>query len=606
MHDPTTGAGEDSQPNTAPNGVTAVSPATLASSSSSFTPRPPPPRTPTWERARRFMVAHRRPRLSLQNKVLAGMTSTLLLLVMAAVAVFFAQKEEATRDRSRQSVDLLVELGRLQNALTDAETGQRGYLLTDDVRYLEPWRGAAHEVRRSIEVLHAIAAADKDADRERDLLVLENAADTKLAELQTVIDVQTERGRDAALQLVMADGSRATMQEARSALARLESRTLELRAERLQENAAARDLVVIVVLVGCGLSALLNVLIQISIKRDLVERDRDAWVMAAQRERIDESEEALDRQVRLLADANTALNAAKSRAEDLVHDLRQSNRDLTQFAYVASHDLKAPLRGIASLATWIEEDSASLSPRSRDHLQMLRQRIRRMEAMIDGVLQYSHAGRDEEGVPVASVHDFVEDLVELAEPPPGVVIDVDGGDFDAVVPPVMLQQVVLNLVGNAIKHGTPKGGVVRVIVEGGDDAEDSVAILSDRAAGTPHERASDRGGGHGTHTSVRAGWFRVRVVDEGPGIDPRYHGRIFGLFQTLQPKDRVEGAGIGLAVVKKLVELQGGVVQVNSAEGEGTEVSFTWPRTPKKHGAHPPLPVLPGHQPISPSPAGVA
>ena len=93
---------DDSQPNTAPNGVEVV-------------------RLPTVERARRFMAARKkRPRLSLQNKVLVGMTSTLLLLAMAVVAVFFAQKEETTRDRSRQSVDLRVELGRLQSALTSA------------------------------------------------------------------------------------------------------------------------------------------------------------------------------------------------------------------------------------------------------------------------------------------------------------------------------------------------------------------------------------------------------------------------------------------------------------------------------------------------------
>ena len=124
----------------------------------------------------------------------------------------------------------------------------------------------------------------------------------------------------------------------------------------------------------------------------------------------------------------------------------------------------------------------------------------------------------------------------------------------------------------------------------------------------PHTTLTVRDPLDGAHSGVRPGWFRVRVVDEGPGIDARYHGRIFGLFQTLQPKDRVEGAGIGLAVVKKLVELQGGVVQVNSAEGEGTEVSFTWPRTPKKSAPQPSLPGRsgPGHQHFSPSPAGVA
>lgn len=595
---------EESQPNTAANGVAAAR-------------RRASPQT--WSRARRFVAG--RPRLSLQNKVLAGMTSTLLLLVMSAVAVYFADKEGDARDRSARAVDTLLELGRLQRGLGDAEAWQRSYLLSDDAHAVDLWRDADTSVRRSLEVLHGLARDDGDehADDEVDVDIagVDDAIQTKLAELSTAIDVQRERGAQAALQLVLEDGNRQTMQAARHALEQVQAKTLALRAEYQRENRRARLILILVVLVGCGLSALLNVMIQISIKNDLVERDRDAWVMAAQRDRIDESEEALDRQVRLLADANLALatrgaelEEAQGRAEELVLDLKQSNRDLAQFAYVASHDLKAPLRGIASLATWIDEDSADLNDASREHLRLLKQRIARMEAMIDGVLQYSHAGRDPAVVDVASLHELLEDIAEMATPPANVVVDVDGGDFPVTVSPVMLQQVVLNLVGNAIKHGTPKGGVVRVVAEDGDGARDpgvadedpptppdgaSVAKMQDRATKTPH----DRGGGQVAHTSLRRGWFRVAVVDEGPGIDPRYHERIFGLFQTLQPKDRVEGAGIGLAVVKKLVELQGGWVQVDSAEGRGTSVSFTWPKHPKKRSSSSP-------SPQAPSPASAA
>lgn len=541
------------------------------------------------------------PKPTLENKVVAGLASTALLLIMAAVAVVFADEEASVRERSQQTVNVLIELGRLRSALTDAEGGQRGYLLSGDARYLEPWHGAERSIRQSLGVLRALSTAPSESEptmtpladpvRDAELDVLAGLVDTKLAELATLVDTQTKKGSGPALQLFLEDSGRRSMDAARDSLDRLEARELELRAQRLRDLARARWLLFFVIFMGCALSALLNVVVQVSIKRDLTARDRDAALLAAQAERIDEGEHKLARQIELLAEANTALatrsfelEEERERVEELVVDLSQSNRDLTQFAYVASHDLKAPLRGIAHLATWIEEDTAhreapGLSETTKDHLHLLRQRIGRMEAMIDGVLHYSHAGRAEDATVSAPLHDLLKDIVELAAAPPGVEVRVEGGAFGVVVVPVQLQQVVLNLVGNAIKHGTPGGGVVIV-------GADEVAAPPPGLRSPDHTPSSVR-------TGVDSGWFRVRVRDSGPGIDPRYHERIFGLFQTLQPKDRVEGAGIGLAVVKKLVELQGGRVQVDSAEGRGAEISFTWPRQPRKRSNNPLIPSTP-------------
>jgi signal transduction histidine kinase len=110
---------------------------------------------------------------------------------------------------------------------------------------------------------------------------------------------------------------------------------------------------------------------------------------------------------------------------------------------------------------------------------------------------------------------------------------------------VPLQQVFLNLVGNALKYAGRADAVVRV----GWNAD-------------------------------APGWYRFSVADNGPGIAPQYHERVFGIFQTLQSRDRVEGTGIGLSVVKKIVEAQGARVWVESAEGAGATFHFTWPAAP--------------------------
>lgn len=247
-----------------------------------------------------------------------------------------------------------------------------------------------------------------------------------------------------------------------------------------------------------------------------------------------------------ITDQVRARREVERKAEELARTARAlevSNGELDQFAYVASHDLKAPLRGIANLSQWIEEDLGDGVPaETREHLELLRGRVHRMEGLIDGVLQYSRAGRVREKPEPVDVGALLAEVVDLLAPPEGVRVEV--GPMPVLTAERLpLQQVFMNLVGNAVKHS------------GGADARVEVT-------------AAD----HGLFQE-----FSVR--DDGPGIAPEYHDRIFGIFQTLQARDRVEGTGIGLSLVKKLVESRGGRVWVESAEGEGAAFRFLWPVT---------------------------
>ncbi len=242
----------------------------------------------------------------------------------------------------------------------------------------------------------------------------------------------------------------------------------------------------------------------------------------------------------------TGERAARAQREALIAALERSNRDLDQFAYVASHDLKAPLRGISNLSSWIEEDLGEvMTPEVREQMALLRGRVRRMEALIDGVLQYSRAGRTRAAPERVDTGALVREVVELLAPPPGARVEVADAMPAVVAERVPLQQVFLNLVGNALKYAGRADPVVRV--GWGDD---------------------------------RPGWYAFSVADNGPGIAPQYHERVFAIFQTLQSRDRVEGTGIGLSVVKKIVEAQGGRAWVESAEGAGATFRFTWPAAP--------------------------
>ena len=237
-----------------------------------------------------------------------------------------------------------------------------------------------------------------------------------------------------------------------------------------------------------------------------------------------------------------ALNAVlEDRIEDRTAELARSNDELDRFAYVASHDLKAPIRAIDSLAAWIEEDAGPVLPEaSAEHLRLLRGRTERMEGLLDGLLAYSRAGRGEAAAEPVDVADLVAEAVETVAPPQGfdVVVAPDPPTVTTARAPLAL--VVRNLIGNAIKHHDRPDGRVTV----------AARVEGDRLA--------------------------VEVADDGPGIAPEYQARVFEMFQTLRPRDEVEGSGMGLAIVKKTVESRGGRVTVAS-RGRGTTFEVLWP-----------------------------
>jgi signal transduction histidine kinase len=224
-------------------------------------------------------------------------------------------------------------------------------------------------------------------------------------------------------------------------------------------------------------------------------------------------------------------------------NLARSNRDLEDFAYVASHDLKAPLRGIDSAAKWLEEDLRdSLSDESRNILLLMRSRINRMEKLLDDLLAYSRAGRTDTAVMETNVRNMIDNIIHVLSPPAHIKVRVDG-EFPVIITAgAQLEQVLRNLINNAIKHHDKQQGEVVVSCAGNGDAVE----------------------------------FLVR--DDGPGVAPEFHDRIFKLFQTLRRRDEVEGSGMGLAVVKKLVEQQDSSITVHSqGDGSGAEFRFKWP-----------------------------
>ncbi len=235
-----------------------------------------------------------------------------------------------------------------------------------------------------------------------------------------------------------------------------------------------------------------------------------------------------------------------TRLQQQIGALETSNEELNRFAWIASHDLKSPLRAIDHLAGWIEEDAGvQLNPDTRQHILTLRQRVRRMDGLLDDVLTYAQLDRklDPARIEWVDGRELVANAISLLDIPAAARIEITG-DMPERLPRMPLKLVLSNLIGNAIVHNPEPDA--RVWIEVAESEEHHV----------------------------------ISVRDNGPGIPAEHHARIFEMFQKLDKRAHAEGNGMGLAFVRRLLEVHGGAVHVDSDGKNGATFRVVWPKYP--------------------------
>jgi signal transduction histidine kinase len=254
----------------------------------------------------------------------------------------------------------------------------------------------------------------------------------------------------------------------------------------------------------------------------------------------------MQRDRELAAEAVTA-NFERKRAEELekaYNELERANTELNDFAYIVSHDLKAPLRGIKTLASWMSTDYAEkFDDAGREQMSLLLNRVDRMHNLIDGILQYSRVGRVKAEKVKVDLSELVPDIIDMIAAPEHISVSIEDEMPVVEFERTRIAQVFQNLLSNAVKYMDKPQGVIRI----GCVAED--------------------------------GFWKFSIADNGPGIEEKYFEKIFRIFQTLAPRDEFESTGVGLSLVKKIVETYGGRIWVESKPGEGSTFLFTLLKT---------------------------
>lgn len=225
-------------------------------------------------------------------------------------------------------------------------------------------------------------------------------------------------------------------------------------------------------------------------------------------------------------------------------ELRRSNEELERFAYAAAHDLRSPLGAIHSLTTWTLEDFGDRLPEEgKENLLAVTSRVMRLSKLLDDLLSYSKINKENSDAAAVNLRDLVSDVCITSQASSKFKIHMDVEDAEIRIKCTPVRQVLMNLISNAIKHHDNACGEVLV------------------------------------QANIVNGNLLMSVTDDGPGIEPQYHDRIFELFSTLKSRDEVEGSGLGLSIVKKRIEYAGGSISVTSdpSKSRGTRFEILWP-----------------------------
>ncbi|MFF3095462.1 ATP-binding protein [Streptomyces cyaneofuscatus] len=504
-------------------------------------------------------------RLSVQNWVhlILGGFIVVVCGCLVAGGLVLARMSDHTTDLVDRIQPARSVSFQLQNALLDQETGVRGFALTGDDSFLEPYEaGKAAERDRLTRARQLVGGQKQFAE---DLDAIETAArqwrENKAEPLLKLVREQgpNEAGASAQLQSSKADfdalrlayGAQQThLSEARDTV------RAELNDARTTRDHVLFALVAVFVLTVVALSVLLHRVVGVPLNRLRAASERvrsgafDQRIETKGPSDVQAVAGAVEDMRRRLVDELDGAQGRETLLAEQTEELRRSNSELEQFAYVASHDLQEPLRKVASFCQLLEKRyGKELDDRGKQYIAFAVDGAKRMQVLINDLLTFSRVGRVNEGrqpVDLDRVLDRALGNLAVAVEESGAVIERPRELPELLGDSTALTMVWQNLIGNAVKFRR-------------EDVECRITVDCVREDEDWH----------------------LTVSDNGIGIAPEFADKVFVIFQRLHARDEYEGTGIGLALCRKIIEFHGGRIWLADEPGEGTRIHFTLPVAPE-------------------------
>lgn len=493
--------------------------------------------------------------MTLHNKMLSLHIFASLLLVLIMSMGWFGINNLLKSEKSiEHTLENIQRINRLERVVIDMETGVRGYVVANDDVFLEPYQKGLSGYPKLFNKIKA--------DVQDNPLQVENIEKLQASVdnwVKTISNPIVSLPNDQAKEFISSGVGKKKMDTIRESIQEFRGIEEDLLVIRRKDSRVAATsvthglwTVTATVLVLTSVTSYLisrNILAQVggepgeiaAVTQKIAKGNLDIETtepctgifgsVIEMTHALKENQKLINSQNQKLKEANESL---EGKVKERTEELERSNKDLEQFAYIASHDLKAPLRAVTNLASWIVEEIDAPTDKLLEYTSLLQGRVQRMDNLINGILEFSRVGR----------FNVEKDWVDLNHVVQNIAVPetfkVESDDLPQLyVNEVRATQIFENLINNAVKHHDKEKGNIEI-----------------------------------THKETPESHV-ICVIDDGPGIDEQYHEKIFQIFQTLKPKDEVEATGIGLTIVKRIMEEQGGGISLEST-GRGCAFTLTF------------------------------
>ena len=463
---------------------------------------------------------------------------------------------------------VLEELRLLLTLLVDAETGQRGFLITEDAKFLAPYESATLALDDKLAAMKKLLSAD--AGRRKAFEELDAAIDERMEFLRDSLEIQKTQGRDAVRTTILQGNGKRAMDQVRDLIKQMEGRERTVLNLRIQESRTSFYLALATGLATAILGLTLAVASYWLVGRDIEKREQLSEALQKSKERLEERVQARTMEIeasnKALREEVTVRTKAELTAMTAAQELQRSNRELEQFASVASHDLQEPLRKIQAFGDRLQSHCGEqLGEKGVDFLQRILASAGRMRRLIDDLLVFSRVSSKAQPFSAVDLNEIVEEVAGDLE----TRLQDAGGKLEiAKLPhieadPAQMRQLFMNLLGNALKFYRP--GVAPIV---------RVTAHNITANGNANGNGFNGGSSGDAKTPVQC---EITIEDNGIGFEQEYADRIFELFQRLHGRDEYQGTGMGLAICRKIVERHAGSISAFGRPGEGSRFVFRLP-----------------------------